>query len=150
MHLPLIGRGTVTHVPTEMGVVGLLTRREELLESIQARESVALAGLGAATGGQSLCGLSRGAAPPPTVKYHEGAAAALAEARRVVRAVAEGPGAADAVRSVLLDVRARWLEQSRSTGRTGPSWTSYLAGGLDALEQLVGADRGSGMHDGTN
>jgi len=61
--------------------------------------------------------------------------------------VAEGPDGADAARSALLDVRARWWARFRLTGRTGPSWIGYLAGGLDALEQLVDDGGGAGELD---
>ena len=141
MHLPLIGQPPVAQVPDDVGVGRLPTGREVLLESIQARENLALGDLGTLAGGQSLCELSRADTPLATVKYHEGAAAALAEARRAVCSVLEGPGSADTDRSALQSIRANWLAQSRSPGRTGPSWGSYLAGGLDALDQLVGADR---------
>lgn len=143
----------VAQVPNDVGAGGfadgLLTGRDALLETIHARESVALAGLGAVAGGQSLCDLSRGATPRSTVKYHEGAAAALAEARRAVCSVAEALGSADGDRSLLLGIRASWLAQSHTPGRTGPSWGPYLAGGLDALDQLVNTDRERHV-DGTN
>ncbi len=145
MHLPLIGQRPVTHVPTDVGVVRLLTTRQVLLESVQARENAALGSLGAVAGGQSLCDVPSGATSLPTVKYQEGAAAALAQARRAVRAVEDGPGAADAARSALLEVLAQWRSQSGSPGRTGPSWVSYLAGGRDALEQLVNLDTEGSM-----
>ena len=122
--------------------------RQALLESIQAREDVALVGLANAAGGQSICSLSRGPTPVPAVKYHEGAAAALAEARRAVRNVPDGPDAPAAVRSAILAIRERWWAQSRSPGRTGPSWTGYLAGGVDTMEQMVDDYAGRGEHDG--
>ena len=128
-------------VPDDVGADELLTGHVVLLESIQVRESLALEGLGAATGGQSLCDRSRGATQQMTVKYHEGAAAALAEARRAVCSLTEAPGSADTDRSVLQSIRASWLAQSLSPRRKGPSWGSYLAGGLDALDQLVDTDR---------
>ena len=120
--------------------MGSHTGRDMLLELILAREGLALAGLGAVVGGQSLCELSRDATPLPTAKYHEGTAAALAEARRALCSVAERPRSADRDRSVLHSIRAHWLAQSSSPGRTGPHWDSYLAGGLDALDQLVDSD----------
>ena len=122
--------------------------RQSLLESIQAREDVALVSLANAAGGQSICSLSRGPIPVPAVKYHEGAAAALAEARRAVRSVPDGPDAPADVRSAILDICERWWAQSRSPGRTGPSWTGYLAGGVDMMEQMVDDFAGRGEHDG--
>jgi len=82
--------------------------------------------------------MSREGAAVPAAKYYEGAAAALAEARRAVEAAVDGPDGAHAARAAFLDVRARWRTQSRTIGRTGEAWTGYLTGGLDALEQLIG------------
>jgi len=76
------------------------------------------------------------------VKYHEGAAAALAEARRAVEALAERPNGTRAARAALIDIRARWRTQARTRGRSGPDWTGYLVGGLDALEQMIDDDGG--------
>jgi hypothetical protein len=127
-----------------------LTARDVLIESFRARERTALADLVAIMGGQSLCFLSRDGAPVPAAKYHEGAVAALGEARRAVEAVVDGPAGEDAARAALLDVRARWRAQSRSIGRTGPSWTGYLTGGLDALQQMIDHDGGIDALDAQN
>lgn len=108
---------------------------QTLRESLRAREREAQERLVAATGGQSLCALAPGRATRvPAVKYHEGSAAALADVRRAFRGPFQGP-ASD--RAVLLDVRARWKEQSLGPGRTGSSWIGYLAGGLNALDCLI-------------
>ncbi|HEY5516221.1 MAG TPA: hypothetical protein VIK12_08440, partial [Pengzhenrongella sp.] len=113
------------------------------------RESTALDCLGAAAGGRSLCALSRAGTSMPAAKYHEGSAAALAEARRVVQRAGDGPDGATAVGVFLRDIRARWLTQVGTAGRTGPDWTGYLTGGLDALEQLeqLVDDEGHGARD---
>jgi hypothetical protein len=115
----------------------VLTSVEALNASISAREREALERLAAATGGQSLCALSRGTGPVPAVKYYEGMAAALAEARRAIRRLQDSPPQDGATSQVLRDLRDRWLTQSRGPGRTGPSWVGYLAGGVDASERLV-------------
>ena len=120
----------------------MLTVREVLIESFRTRERAALVDLGAAVGGRSLCALSREGTSVPAAKYHEGTAAALAEARRAVQTVPDGPGGSHVARAALLDVRARWRTQSRTIGRTGLDWTSYLTGGLDALEQMLDDDGG--------
>jgi hypothetical protein len=78
----------------------------------------------------------------PAAKYHEGTAAALAEARRAIEALSDGPDGGQSARAALLEVRARWLAQSRTRGRTGPDWTGYLAGGLDGLLQMIDDDGG--------
>ena len=113
-----------------------LSSREALSASIRARESEALDRLAASTGGQSLCAHSKGG-PVPAAKYYEGMAAALAEARRAIRRLPDVPNDDGAGQRVLAGIRARWIAQTRAPGRTGPSWAGYLAGGLDALNELV-------------
>src|SRR5665647_677155 len=119
-----------------------LTARQVLIESFRACERAALADLDAIAGRRSLCSLSREGATVPAAKYHEGAAAALAEARRAIEALAEGSGEAQSARAALRGVRTRWRTQSRTRGRMGPDWTGYLTGGLDALEQMIDDDGG--------
>ena len=127
-----------------------LIARHILIESFRACERAALEDLDAIAGGRSLCSISRQGATVPAAKYHEGAAAALAEARRAIEALADGPDGAQSARAALLDVRARWQTQSRTRGRTGPDWTGYLAGGLDALEQMIDNDGGPDALDPRN
>ena len=104
--------------------------RHVLIESFRACERVALADLAAIAGGRSLCSISRQGAPVPAAKYYEGTAAALAEARRAIEALSDGPDGGQSARAALLEVRANWLAQSRTRGRTGPDWTGYPTGGL--------------------
>jgi hypothetical protein len=117
---------------------------------LRARERAALKDLDAIAGGRSLCSFSRQGAPVPAAKYYEGAAAALAEARRAIEGSSDGPDSGQSARAALLEVRARWLAQSRTRGRTGPDWTGYLAGGLDALEQMIDDDGGRDELDPRN
>ena len=124
--------------------------RQALIESFRARERAALEDLDASAGGRSLCSFSRQGTPVPAAKYHEGEAAALAEARRAIQALENGPDCGQSARASLLDVRARWLAQSRTRGRTGPDWTDYLAGGLDALKQMIDNDGGLDELDSRN
>lgn len=64
----------------------VFTRRETLfLESLDARGNEAQERLAASTGGQWLCALVGSGDPIFAVKHHDGTAAALAEARRVIR-----------------------------------------------------------------
>jgi len=119
-----------------------LTARQVLIESFRALERAALADVDATSGGRSLCSISRDGATVPAAKYHEGAAAALAEARRAIEASTDCPDRVQSARAVLLDVRARWRIQSGTRGRTGSDWNGYLAGGLDVLEQLINDDGG--------
>lgn len=113
------------------------------LEAVGVRESEALERLAASTGGQSLCAPTGSSGPVSAVKYHEGAAAALAEARRAIRRLParfdEGclPGGDGVTRLAVHEIRARWAAQSHSAGRTGRSWVAYFAGGLDALATLL-------------
>ena len=119
-----------------------------LIESVRARELVALANLGAATGNRSLCSLARSGTSVPSAKYHEGAAAALAEARRAIKSIVADSDAAPRARAAILGIRARWQARLDAMGRAGPDWAGYLTGGLDALDQLIADDdEGRGAHD---
>ena len=137
-------------MPTRRGCGERLIDRQALIESFRARERAALEDLDAIAGGRPLCSISRQGAPLPAAKYHEREAAALAEARRAVQALEDGPDGVQSARASLLDVRARWLAQSRTRGRTGPDWTDYLAGGLDALKQMIDNDGGLDELDSRN
>ncbi|WP_407343312.1 hypothetical protein [Pengzhenrongella phosphoraccumulans] len=135
MHLPLIGRRSeplTSPAPPETATTARLT----LLAVLRVREGAALDQLGRAAGDQSLCALSRSGMAAPAAKYHEGSAAALAEARRAVQRAGDSPDGAGALAEVIRDIRGRWLAQVGSAGRTGPDWSGYLTGGLDALEQI--------------
>jgi hypothetical protein len=113
------------------------------LEAVAVRESEALERLDSSTGGQSLCLSAGSSGPVSAVKYHEGAAAALAEARRAIRRLPAplgeefGAGGDGVPRLAVHEIRARWAVQSQSAGRTGRSWVAYFAGGLDALAALL-------------
>ena len=115
------------------------------MELVRSCERVARELLRGAGGGESLCSPSSG--PVPAVKYREGAATALAEARRSISAVADGPGWAPESRAAVDQVRASWLAQSRLPSRTAPGWVGYLAGGLEAIDGLIGAAVELGVRD---
>ena len=112
------------------------------LDTLIARESDALNRLVDSTGGQSLCAPTGDRGSRSTVKYREGAVAALAEGRRAIRRSAR---TADAVgdpddasqRLVITGIRDAWLAQSSAPGRTGPGWADYFEGGLDALARQL-------------
>lgn len=154
VHLPLTRRrlharsaklATPTAQPAPATVV-----RAALLAMVRVRERTALDHLGAAVVGRSLCAPSRAGTSLPAAKYHEGSAAALAEVRRTVQRAGGGPDGAIAAGVLLRDIRASWLAQVGTAGRTGPGWAGYLAGGLDALAQLeplVDDDEGRGARD---
>jgi hypothetical protein len=144
VHLPLIGRRHASRVRARDGQGEALTPRSLFVDAIRARERAALAELGAAVGGRSLCSLSREGTSVPSAKYHEGAGAALADVRRAVQATADGPDGVRSARAAVIEARARWRAQSETAGRTGPDWAGYLAGGLDALDQMVADDEGRG------
>lgn len=153
VHLPLTGRRTAPPPRRTARPATSAAPREALLAALRVRELAALDRVGAAAGGRSLCELARAGTSMPAAKYHEGSAAALAEARRMVQRGGDGPDGATAVRVSLRDIRARWQTQVGTAGRTGPGWTGYLTGGLDALEQLdqlvdrLVDDEGRGVHD---
>ncbi|MGV8967573.1 MAG: hypothetical protein ACOH2F_15000 [Cellulomonas sp.] len=121
--------------------------RAAVIELCRSRERVALERLAAAAAGRSMCSLSRAGASVPAAKYHEGAAAALGEARRAVAALPTSADEAPAVRAALLDVGARWRGESGTPGRSGPGWTGYLAGGIDALDLMIDDDDDEGRDE---
>ena len=129
--------------PTRAALHLQLSSHEALSASIRARESEALDRLAASTGGQSLCSLSR-SGPVSATKYYEGMAAALAELRRAIRRLPDLPNDGGGSQGVLDVIRARWTAETRVPGRTGPSWAGYLAGGLDALNELAASQEATG------
>lgn len=114
-----------------------VTEQTVVIESCRAGERVALERLSAASGGLSLCSLSRSGASVPAAKYHEGATAALAEARRTVASIPHDVADVATVRTALLGVSERWRSELGTAGRSGPDWAGYLAGGIDALDQVI-------------
>jgi hypothetical protein len=99
----------------------LLDRRRESIE----QELVA------ASGGVSLCTISRSAGSVPGVKYLEGRMAALREIRRAARSNG-------AIGPVLAERTAVWRsELARAVDSSmGVDWRAYRAGGVDELESL--------------
>lgn len=94
--------------------------------------------LAAVLDGASLCHASRAAGGPvPGVKYLEGGAAALREARRT----AAGGDEAAALDAVLPAWRAG-LERARAESH-GRDWLAYWAGGVDAIESAREAGDGT-------
>ena len=112
-------------------------------DAVLRREREALGCLTAAAGDRSLCAHSRDGLPWPAAKYHEGAVAALAEARRALGQASGDPDAA--VRAI----RDSWAARRGSELASAASWSAYLDGGVDALDGLVaetlpGVPRASG------
>ncbi len=97
----------------------------EHLRRLEHEETIRLT---AVAGRDSLCTLSRAGEPRPAAKYHEGAAAALAQARRAVDRLASGSDTSAAVQAVRDRFRA--LGEARTT----PAWQAYVDGALDALD----------------
>ncbi len=107
------------------------------LDTLIVRENDALNRLVDSTGGQSLCAPARDRGSRSTVKYREGAVAALAEGRRAIRRSARSAATGDpddaSQRLIITGIRDAWLAQSSAPGRTGAGWADYFEGGLDAL-----------------
>jgi hypothetical protein len=87
--------------------------------------------LAAASGGRSLCAISRSVGSVPAAKYLEGRRAAISELRRAVRA---GRPFAE----VLAERTSAWRAEFARTieSSMGPDWRAYRAGGVDELESL--------------
>lgn len=92
------------------------------LEAIEAARAEALDSLSAAASGASLCTL-RGERLP-AAKYHEGAVAALGDARRAVR---DGQAAPDP---------ESWGAQWAEFAERDDGWRAYVTGGRAALASL--------------
>jgi hypothetical protein len=108
------------------------TTPEEILAVVRRREEAATTALAAAAGDTSLCALSRSGTSHPAVKFHEGAAAALAQVRRLLtRQPGTEAGAA------IVTVRDAWNDQNALLAGRSRDWAAYHAGGLEALDALA-------------
>lgn len=108
---------------------------EDATELLGASLANALSELQRAAGGTSMCNLSRNGTPVPTLKYREGAWAALAEVKR------QSTHGSTTVIGASESTARTWfteLERLRSRG-AGPDWLAYRQGGVDAIAQLVDA-----------
>jgi len=104
----------------------------DVVDRVQRFEHQALTSLTAAAGNESLCTLSRDGSPRPAAKYHEGAAAALAQARRALGSLDPDEDATPTVGAL----RDRWVRDA-GAGATTSSWRAYFDGGLDSLHTLL-------------
>ncbi|WP_345045111.1 hypothetical protein [Georgenia daeguensis] len=111
-------------------MTGPTTTTQDVRGLVRHLETDAIGHLTAAAGNDSLCTRSRGGEPRPAAKYHEGAAAALAQARRAVDKQAPDHDPTETVRAV----RDRWTLHA---GADTPAWRAYHDGGLDALDTLL-------------
>lgn len=89
-------------------------------------------------GGEALCTLSRSGRSVPALKYREGAAAAILEARRALEGALPG-----AEVDIVDDLARHWAaELGRAEDRDAEHWVAYRSGGHDALSALAGDLRG--------
>lgn len=108
-----------------------------LVARLGASEQAALARLTQVSGQASLCAMSRSGSPQPAAKYHEGAAVALAEARRA----AAGPVGQPDARASVETTRQTWARRLAGVAPDAPDWRAYLQGGVDALEEALAPPR---------
>lgn len=94
--------------------------------------------LAAAAGDRSLCSISRSAGSVPAAKHLEGQVAAL---RALRRALGGGQPASEALPALLAEWSAALADVTARDA--GPDWRAYRAGGVDALNDLTDALRGS-------
>jgi hypothetical protein len=106
--------------------------RSDLLDVVRSREEAATTALAGMTGDASLCAVSRSGTPHPAVKFHEGAAAALAQVRRLLAREPDGDPVA-----AIASVRADWDERNAPLAQRHRDWAAYHAGGLEALDALA-------------
>lgn len=105
----------------------------DLDAEISRRAVAAAAAMEAASGGESLCSISRTGRRIPGVKYPEGRWAAMRELQRGLRRDPDRDPA-----SVALDLLAVWEGDLavRIEGEQG-SWIDYRTGGCDALTEIA-------------
>ena len=107
------------------------------LHGLELRERDARLRLAGATNGSSLCRpQSLSGIGPQSVKYLEGAAAALTEVRRAVRCNAHTVPSNCSVSAVVHSALERWVAQTLLPARSGAKWSEYLAGGIGALRDI--------------
>ena len=107
---------------------------QDVMAELDARLAELMPRLAAASGGASLCMISRSTGPVDGAKYLEGRMAALSELKRGVQ---RSPGSSLAV--VADPIIRGWrsdlaLQQERGATR---GWVAYRAGGVDELEDLL-------------
>ena len=108
---------------------------EELIAAADERAALAAQSIAAATGGASLCSVSRSGRQIPGVKYPEGRWAALREVRRRLRPLSDDP---DLVRGALAEIRATWRADMVAKEKQGQeNWVTYRLGGVDALDEIA-------------
>ncbi len=100
-----------------------------LTRALQALETLA--------GGRSMCAIGRSGQSFPAAKYHEGAVTALSDLRRDIRRRGRQGETAD-VTGLARSAAERWRGRTTSSVTAGSDWCAYLAGGVDALERLIG------------
>jgi hypothetical protein len=116
----------------------------DVLTILVSQRQAAVAALTAAAGDLNLCAMSRSGKPYPAVKYHEGAVAALAEAKRAV-----GDQLPDgSVEKTLAGLRAGWQAKASTPIAEAPGWQAYYAGGIEALDAVLGQLHGGQLHGG--
>lgn len=116
----------------------------EVLPELDQRLALVMPQLTAASGGASLCMISRSTGPVEGAKYLEGRMALLTELRRAARTSPDSPF------GVVADPIARqWrsdlaLQRERGAAK---GWVAYRAGGVDELDELLSDQRAAGPVD---
>lgn len=111
---------------------------------LEARLAAVEAELVAATGGASLCLVSKRGEAVDGPKYLEGRLAALLEVRRTVR---RGGDLATRAAAALVEWSGE-LDDARRRG-LGGGWIAYRTGGVDELTDLVAAGPSTGRPTGS-
>ncbi|WP_024288294.1 hypothetical protein [Cellulomonas sp. KRMCY2] len=114
--------------PTDDGVA-------ELVVHLRAREDEALGQMSRVLAGTALCAVG----PDEThrVKYLEGVSAALAQVRRTLVSRGRSGALQDEPAAVVAEIRQQWRSTAGAASTRGQAWARYLAGALDALDELA-------------
>ena len=103
-------------------------------EILATRRALIEAELVAATGGASLCSISRSAGSVPAAKYLEGRLTAVRDLSRLVAKTTTKDPRHDIEQ--LLPTWQQGLDHSHDHDR-GTDWIAYFAGGVDELTELA-------------
>lgn len=107
-----------------------------LADTVAERLAVVEHDLLAATGGASLCAVSRSGDRVDAVKYLEGRMVALMELRRELQRVEPAERTDAAALAAVTDSWRTELAQVRERD-AGPNWIAYRSGGVDELGEVA-------------
>ncbi|MCL3862281.1 hypothetical protein [Actinotalea sp. K2] len=107
----------------------------ELVARLRTRQDEVLEEMSRALADTALCAVRPDRAHH--VKYLEGVSAALAQVRRTLETRARSDTLQDGPVAVVAQIRQQWGATEGIASNRGHAWSRYLAGALDALDELA-------------